>query len=612
MKYKITRILMMMSLILSNESNDNDLDIYYELYDKIFETFNTNYVDSLDKTKLIKSSLDGMFKSVDPYTKLYIGSSKDRLEILTKGKYGGVGMQIGLIKDTLTVLSPYEDSPSYSEGIQAGDQILMVDTTSIIGLSATESSNLIRGEVDSQILLKIRRPHTNEKIDFNLTRASITIKDVPYSGVDKKGVGYIRIKKFSKNTARDFRRSLKEILSNKTTKGLVIDLRGNTGGLLSNALNILDQLVPIGEEILTTKGKTDKSNRSFKAKYKPKIPNNFPMVVLINRSSASASEIVSGTLQDLDLAIILGSTSFGKGLVQRIYNINDTISLKVTTSKYYIPSGRLIQKIDYLDNDILTDGLDDRDSLFYTKNGRIVKGGGGIKPDIETIKEEVPLLVQALYRDRVFLKFCSEYIHKKGLIHPIKMNNEIINDFIKFSKNFNVQYMLPGEKELRALKEDLDANYLQEDKKIVSSNRYPGNSYAIVDADRWLTIRNSSGKVIKVIPPQKHKYNTGEYYYNKLGQISPKTKANDLQNSDYSYMTKNIERFFEKMKLLEYNDAMNIKWIENALLRELSLISGGEKEKIKVSLYNDKEYLEAVELIIDENKYKKILQPNKN
>ena len=305
-----------------------------------------------------------MFKEVDPYTKLYVGSSKDRLEIMTKGKYGGIGMQIGLIQDTLTVLMPYEDSPSYSEGIQSGDQILMIDTISTIGLTSSESSELIRGELDSKLILKIRRPSNQKEMTFELVRSNIIVKDVPFWEVNKDGV-YIRIKKFSKNTVKILEKGLTQMLKNLNTKGLVIDLRGNTGGLLSNALNILDQLVPKGENLLKTKGRIEKANRNFNAKFSTKIPKDFPMIVLID--NRSASEIVSGTLQDLDLALVIGTPSFGKGLVQRIFNVNDSISLKVTTSKYYTPSGRLIQKKDYLDNDVLTDGLEDRDSIFYTK-----------------------------------------------------------------------------------------------------------------------------------------------------------------------------------------------------------------------------------------------------
>lgn len=595
---------------LFSDQENSELDVYFDLYNKIFTTFNSNYVDTLDKTKLIKGSFDGMFSSVDPYTKLYIGSSKDNLEILTKGKYGGIGMQIGLIKDTLTVISCYEDSPSYFEGIQPGDQILMVDSVSIIGLSSAKSSEMIRGELGTKVALTIKRPYLNENIIFNLERANIVVKDVPYWNVDNDGVGYIRIKKFSKNTAKDFRKAFNQILNN-SAKGLIIDLRGNTGGLLSNALNILDQLVPKGERILETKGRIDKSNRLFDAKFPTKIEVNFPIVVLINRSSASASEIVAGTLQDLDLAVILGQPSFGKGLVQRIFNINDTISLKVTTSKYYTPSGRLIQKMNYLDNDVLTDGLEDRDSIFYTKNGRAVKGGGGITPDIEMVKESVPLLIQALYRDRVFLKFVSIYAYENAIELPITINKKIINDFIVYAKKNDIDYLLPGESELEELKNEIYEEYtINKTEEIISDKILrPDENYVIVDAERWLKIKNGSGKTVRIIPPEKHEFNSGEYYYTELGEIIPKIGFNESKKEELNYLTNNISNYFNEIKLFQYNDSNNLKWIENGLLREFSSFLGGEEEKIKASLVNDNEYLKAVEIILDKKLYSQYINP---
>ena len=602
-------VLVLLMPLFSNEEN-YELDTYFDLYNQIFETFTSNYVDTLDKTQLIKGSLDGMFSSVDPYTKLYIGSNKDNLEILTKGRYGGIGMQIGLIQDTLTVISCYEDSPSYFEGIQSGDQILMVDSVSTLGLTASESSKMIRGELGTTVDLTIRRPYLNENIVFTLERANIIVKDVPYWNVDNQGVGYIRIKKFSKNTAKDFRVALNEILSNSNCKGLIIDLRSNTGGLLSNALNILDQLVPKDESILTTKGRIKKSNRSFKTKFSTRIPTSFPMIVLINKSSASASEILSGTLQDLDLAVILGQPSFGKGLVQRIFTINDTTSLKVTTSKYYIPSGRLIQKIDYLDNDVLTDGLEDRDSTFYTKNGRIVKGGGGINPDIKMERESIPLLVRELYRDRVFLTFVSNYAYQNAIELPVIINKKIINDFIIYAKKNKVNYLLPGELELENLKKEIHKEYLEKDtKQILNRVLRPDENYVIVDANRWLKIKNGSGKTVRIIPPQKHNYNSGEYYYTDLGEIIPKTGFNEYKEEELEYLTNNISNYFNEIKLFQYNDSNNLEWIENALLREFSSILGGEKEKIKASLLNDKEYLKAVEIILNNELYEGIINP---
>ena len=602
-------ILFLLTPLFSNEEN-LELDTYFDLYNQIFKTFESNYVDTLNKTELVKNSLDGMFKSVDPYTKLYIGSSKDNLEILTKGKYGGIGMQIGLIKDTLTVISCYEDSPSYFEGIQSGDQILMVDTVSTIGLSSSESSKMIRGELGTKVDLTIRRPYLNENIIFTLERANIIVKDVPYWDVSEDGIGYIRVKKFSKNTAKDFRKALNEIIDNPNCKGLIIDLRSNTGGLLSNALNILDQLVSKGQTILETKGRIDKANRVFKTKFKTKLPLDFPMIVLINKSSASASEIVSGTLQDLDLAIVLGQPSFGKGLVQRIFNINDTTSLKVTTSKYYIPSGRLIQKQDYLNNDVLTDGLEDRDSVFYTKNGRIVNGGGGIAPDLEIERDPVPLLVQALYKDRVFLTFVSNYAYKNSIKLPVEIDDKIINEFIKYAKKNDIEYSLPGELELEDLKTKIYQEYLKEDKIKNKDNLLKSNQrYVIVDAQRWLKIKSSSGKTIRIIPPERHNYNAGKYYYTELGEIVPEIGFNEYSNQELEFLTNDITKHFNQIKLFQYNDSNNIKWIRNALLREFSLILGGEREKIKASLINDKEYLKATEIILDDKLYKKYINP---
>ena len=592
---------------------ENDLDEYFDLYQKIFETFTKNYVDTLDKTELIKLSFDGMFKEVDPYTKLYVGSSKDRLEIMTKGKYGGIGMQIGLIQDTLTVLMPYEDSPSYSEGIQSGDQILMIDTISTIGLTSSESSELIRGELDSKLILKIRRPSNQKEMIFELVRSNIIVKDVPFWEVNKDGVAYIRIKKFSKNTAKDFRKGLTQMLKNPNTKGLVIDLRGNTGGLLSNALNILDQLVPKGENLLKTKGRIEKANRNFNAKFSTKIPKDFPMIVLIDNRSASASEIVSGTLQDLDLALVIGTPSFGKGLVQRIFNVNDSISLKVTTSKYYTPSGRLIQKKDYLDNDVLTDGLEDRDSIFYTKNGRIVKGGGGIYPDIEIEKKKIPPIVQSLYRERLFLKFASEYTFKNNMKLPIKISKKILKDFIEYVQNYEIDYILPGENELTDLKNSLYSEYgTTIDSKQKKFKFQADESYIIVDAYGWLRLKNGFGKTIKLISPSSHSLNTGEYSINELGQIVSKTKLKNTDLEYLSFLTSNIDDYFNEIKVLQYIDKENIKWIENSLLREMSLVLGNEKEKIKVSLYNDAEYLKAKELILNFNEYNNYISPKIN
>ena len=367
-------------------SNANE-EAMLNLFDEAYYKLKASYVDSINSEEVIKSGIKGMLKPLDPYTKLLVGSSKDRLEMLTKGKYGGVGISIGFRKDTLTVLSPMENSPAYNEGIWPGDKIIQVDSISTIGMTTSDAADIIRGEMGSEVVLHIYRPSERKKIKFTLTRASIKVRDVPYCGIDENGIGYIRVTRFSRHTANDFRKGLMK-LKKEDLKGLVIDLRGNSGGLLSNAISILDEFVDRNTLLLYTKGRTDKNNKQFRARRNKSISTDIPIAVLINRGSASASEIVSGALQDLDRAIIIGDKSFGKGLVQSVFPLNDTATLKITTQKYYIPSGRLIQKEDYLKNGVLTDG--NKDTTFKTIGGRTVKGGGGIDPDIFIEAEKLP------------------------------------------------------------------------------------------------------------------------------------------------------------------------------------------------------------------------------
>ena len=341
---------------------------YIKLLEKSLKLLKTNYVDSINESEVIISGIKGLMKELDPYTKLLMSDSKASYDHLRKGKYGGIGIQIGMRRDTLTVLSTFENSPAYSEGIQIGDNILMIDSTYTKNLTLKESSNLIKGELDSIVTLSIYRSVTKERLKFDLKRSNIPLKNVPYWGVDDNGVGYIRIYRFSKNSDKDFKQGLEE-LSKNGLKSLIIDLRGNSGGLLSTAINILDNLTNRGDDLLSQKGKTSRSNREWKSRRNPILSPEIPLIILINKRSASASEIVAGTIQDLDRGIVLGEKSFGKGLVQHMYDLNDSTTLKVTTAKFNLPSGRLIQKQDYLDNGFLTDGLDKIDSTFTTKNG---------------------------------------------------------------------------------------------------------------------------------------------------------------------------------------------------------------------------------------------------
>ena len=538
-------------------SNNEDTQEYLDMLEEAFYKVRASYVDSVNESEIIKSGIKGMMKPLDPYTRFLSGSSKDRLDMLRTGKYGGVGIQIGLRRDTLTVLTPFEDSPAYSEGIHSGDQILMIDSIKTIGMTLKEASALIKGELGSTVNLTIFRKSIKKKISFELTRANIIVKHVPYWGVDEKGIGYIRITKFSKNTAKDFNTALKELVE-KNMLGLVIDLRGNSGGLLSNSINILDKLTDRGLNLLNTKGRIPKSNRQMNSRRVPTLDPEIPIAVLINRSSASASEIVSGVLQDLDRAVIIGEKSFGKGLVQSMYNLNDTTTLKVTTAKYYTPSGRLIQKEDYLNNGFLTDGLDEKDTLFTTRGGRKVKGGGGISPDIEIKRNSIPPYVQGLWRAGVFLAFAAEYVPMHKIATPIFITDKIYKDFEFFLEDYEIKYKLPGEKNLVQIK-----------KAIRSQKSLSLEKKSILD---------------KIFFWRKD-----DYYVSSI--------------------TKDLDSFYKKKRKGQYWDINNIKWIKNGLIREMSLVASGEKEKIRVSLFEDNVYQEAVNVLLDMNRYYDVFEP---
>ena len=559
MKSYIVYLVVLLSILLSKDkkelefNNNENYEDYIKLFESSFNKLKVNFVDSVNESEMIKSGIKGMMKNLDPYTKLLEDNSLESFDILRKGKYGGVGIQIGLRRDTLTVLAPMEDSPAYSEGIIAGDKIMKIDSTFTKGLNVSDASKIIKGEVGSTVVLGIYRPSTKEKIDFELKRSSIVVKHVPYWGVDKNNIGYIRITRFSRNASKDFKKGL-EGLQKQNIKGLVIDLRGNSGGLLSNAINILDYLCERGELLLFSKGKTNRSNKEWKSRRKPILDIDTPIVVLVNKGSASASEIVAGTLQDLDRAVIIGQSTFGKGLVQHMYDLNDTITLKITTSKYYLPSGRLIQKQDYLDNGFLTDGLDKVDSLFTTKGGREVKGGNGIVPDIKTKRNILSPYVQELWRQGIFLSFAASYIpFNKDLTVPVVIDSKIMKDFKLFINDYQLEYKLKGEQEY--------LNFVDKMKQSpISINRFSKNIY----------FKESVNK---------------------------------------SFITKDSNmNYFDEIKKVQFLLEENQKWIKNGLEREISKVIAGEKERIKASLNEDKEYKKAVDLILSLKEYYEILE----
>lgn len=390
-----------------------------DVFNSIYKELDMFYVDSLEAQKAIRVGIDAMLSELDPYTVYYPEDDMDELEMMTKGKYGGIGSIIRLRKDsTVIIYEPYEGMPAAEVGLKVGDVLLRIDDNDLKGMDTEKVSNLLRGEPGTTFLLEVQRPGEKKTRKFKITRRNITVSQIPYHGVLRGDVGYINLIGFTENSSRDFRKALISVKADGA-KSLVIDLRGNGGGSLAEAVNIVNLFVPRGKEIVSMKGKVRSSNYSYKSKNEP-LDIEIPIVVLVNNGSASAAEIVAGALQDLDRAVIVGSKTFGKGLVQSVRDLPYNGSLKLTTSKYYIPSGRCIQAIDYKNR---REGQKDRvaDSLanvFHTAGGREVRDSGGIMPDVEVKHDTLANLLFYLSNDDVLTDFATDYCKTHLTIAP--------------------------------------------------------------------------------------------------------------------------------------------------------------------------------------------------
>ena len=403
----------------------------------------THYVDDIDLEKFTKLSIDNMLSDLDPYTVYLIKDQRSNLDMLTKGKYGGVGIQIGKRDKRLTVISPMDNSPAKRAGIVSGDIIVKIDDQITDNMSMDDAAKLIRGQKGSRVTLTIERFGYDEWTDYDLIRESIKVKDVSYAGMLNETTGYIRLVRFSKNSASEMETALSKLLANDMSS-LILDLRDNPGGLLNSAVGILDMFIEKGELLVWTGGKTKQSHRKYFSKNEPIVPGNVQIAVLINKGSASASEIVSGVMQDLDRGVVIGRQSFGKGLVQTIYNLDKDKSLKVTTAKYYIPSGRLIQRKGYLPDELLADSSE-VDTLFETIGGRRVMGGGGIKPDHIIELEPISPIFSACRRNGLFFTFVQKNNHLYESFDDVSSDNTLMDQFEDLVYSSDLDILLKGE-----------------------------------------------------------------------------------------------------------------------------------------------------------------------
>ncbi len=396
------------AFLANQESRDfkiaKNLDIFYSL----FRELNTFYVDEINPDKLIKTGIDNMLKSLDPYTVYYSESDADEFKFLTTGKYGGIGSMVRGGGEYVVISEIYKGYPADLAGIKAGDLLKKVDGVALKGMASDKVSEKLKGDPGTDISVTIER--NGKEMDFKMKRERIMIPPVPYFAMLDSKTGYIRLTSFTQDSNEDVKKAL-IALKDQMPQQIILDLRGNPGGLLTEAVSIVNFFEDSGNEVVSTKGKVKQFDEDFKTVKSP-IDDKIPLAVLINRGSASAAEIVAGAIQDLDRGVIVGQRSYGKGLVQITRGLSYNTQLKVTTAKYYIPSGRCIQAVDYSHRN--EDGSvgfipDSLISEFKTRNGRIVKDGGGIAPDIEVKSEQLSQVASELYIRNLIFDFATQY-----------------------------------------------------------------------------------------------------------------------------------------------------------------------------------------------------------
>lgn len=437
--------------------NDKDFKIAknLDIFMTLFREVNLFYVDDTDPEELIEAGIDGMLETLDPYTTFIPESDVDEFKFMTTGEYGGIGALIRKAGNYTIISEPYEGFPAQKIGLMAGDTILFIDTVSIRGKEISDVSALLKGKPKTRVSIKVKRIGVDSVLTYTFNREKVVINNVAYAGVVGNNIGYIRLGNFTKDAAKEVKQAVQQLKDQHVT-GLVLDLRGNPGGLLNEAVDIVNIFVPKNLEVVSTKGKRSQWDKSYITQNEP-VDTSLPLAILVNRGSASASEIVAGALQDLDRAVIIGQRTFGKGLVQTTRPLSYNTHLKVTTAKYYIPSGRCIQALDYAHRN--EDGSvghipDSLISEFKTKNGRSVFDGGGIAPDLTTDALTAENITIALFSQNVLFDFATFFVTEHPNIasaEDFQITDGMFEDFVKFAISRNFNYVSATNEKLKEL-----------------------------------------------------------------------------------------------------------------------------------------------------------------
>ena len=535
----------------SNKDHNFKVAKNLETFSAIYKYLDLMYVDTLNADEVIGNGINAMLSSLDPYTVYYPEDKVKELDMMISGKYAGIGALIryDLKLDNVIIDEPYENMPAAEAGLKKGDIILSVNDSSMYKKSTSYVSDHLRGDAGSTFLLKIKRPSTGKTMKFKLTRKAIQMPAVPYYGLQQNGIGYLDLNSFTVDCSKDVRKAFLE-MKKDGMKSLVLDLRNNGGGSLQEAINIVNMFVPKGLVLVNTKGKLERANREYKTTVEP-IDTLIPIVVLVNDETASASEITSGSLQDLDRAVILGTRTYGKGLVQAPMELPYNGNLKLTTSKYYIPSGRCIQAINYKHSrgGYLEHVPDSLTKVFHTANGRIVRDGGGINPDVKVLPDSLPNI--------------AFYLANSGMDSTEVMTNWVLN-YIK-------QHPTIGDPK----------------------------SFIISDAD----YENFKSAVIK----SGFKYDRqSEKVIKNLIDIAKFEGYYDDAKSEFAALEKKLQHNLAKE--LDHHK----QTIKQVLTADLVAAYYYQRGAIANSLQFDTQWKEAVKLLENPQEYKKILMPKQH
>jgi len=505
-----------------------------EIFTTLFKELNMNYVDETNPGELMDTAIKSMLKDLDPYTQFHNEQDVESYKINNTGEYTGIGASINRKDGRLFILEPFKDYPADKAGLKAGDEIIQIGDIKVID-SKDDTATLLKGAANSKVTIHYIRQ--GKKQQTVLTRAAIDVNAVPFYKLIDNKTGYVVLSKFNSKAYAQAKAAIVKLKEEGATQ-LILDLRGNPGGLLRESIRIVNLFVPKGEVIVTTKSKVKKYNKVYKTKEQP-LDAEIPLVVLVNGSSASASEIVSGALQDIDRAVIVGSRSFGKGLVQRPKKLTYGTQLKVTISRYYTPSGRCIQALDYRKRDKKGDAVrtDEKNyTAFKTKKGRTVYDGGGVDPDIKIEKSKLSNISKALIKEQVIFNFCTDFYYKNPItsITDFSFSNPDYENFKKYVATSDFKYQTNTEKALNSLEKQA----VKDDILIDNDIKQLKNSIATA---KTAALTKNKEELIKLITDKlvtRYFYKEGLYNYQLTHHEDIKKGIEILNSSQYQTILK--------------------------------------------------------------------------